>query len=76
MLFARNFRFKERNASEKCVLRYLVPKHITCNDIISSNSHYRDTKRRELTGYGIFWPKIYGIRDTQTPPPPQWGLTS
>ena len=23
---------------------------------------------QELTGYGIFWPKINGIRDTQTPP--------
>ena len=40
MLFARNFHFKKRNASEKCVLRYLVPKHIACNDVISSNWHY------------------------------------
>ena len=37
MLFARNFYFKERDASGECVLRYLVPKHITCNDEISSN---------------------------------------
>ena len=22
---------------------------------------------KELTGYGIFWPKINGIQDTQTP---------
>ena len=43
MLFARNFHFKERNESEKCVLRYQVPKNITRNDVISSNWHYRDT---------------------------------
>lgn len=29
-------------------------------------------KAQELTGYGIFWPKCIGIRDTQTPA--WWGL--
>ena len=37
-------------------------KHFTSNDVISS-------KRQELTGYGIFRPKINGTRDTQRPPP-------
>ena len=70
MLFARNFHFKERNASGKCVLRYLVPKHIACSDVISSNWRMAlwGYKPRQLKGYGIFWPKINGIRDTQTPP--------
>ena len=31
---------------------YVIPKHITCNDVISSNWHYRDTNT-----------EINGIRD-------------
>ena len=70
MLFARNLHFKERNASGKCVLRYLVPKYIACNDVISSNWHYRDTNHtnyrdtgyfgQKLTGYGILRPPLMG----------------
>ena len=34
--------------------------------------------RSQILGYGIFVPKITGIRDIKTPgfPPPQWGLIS
>ena len=70
MLFARNFHFKERNASGKCVLCYLVPKHIACNDVIGSNWHYRDTNHtnyrdmgyfgQKLMGYGILRPPLMG----------------
>ena len=42
MLFARNFPLKNEMPLEN-VLRYLVPQHITCNDVISSNWRYRDT---------------------------------
>ena len=46
MLFAHIFHFKEQNTTGKCVLRYLVPKYIMCNDVISGNWRYRDTNHR------------------------------
>ena len=53
MLFARYFHFKERNASEKCVLRSLVPKHIL-----------RAMTSSAVTGIvGIQTTGINGIRD-------------
>ena len=51
---------------------YVIPKNITCNDVISSNWHYRDTnteinrirdilvKNFRDTGYGIPRPPLMG----------------
>ena len=57
-----NQRNREETPQEKCVFRCQLSKHITLNDVIMVTDELQ-----ELTGCGIFWPEINGIRDTQTP---------
>ena len=40
---------------------------ISCSMTSSCKLALQGYEPKELTGYGIFWPKINGIQDTQTP---------